>query len=144
MATKTSPSRRSGGSGSRSRPSKKAAPRSKSRSKSRKPSKTPVRTVLSPWARDALGIGLIVLSLLAALSLWLQAGGVVGRGITWLTRGSFGIGAYAFPVLGAWWGFVLLRDIGREDRVRMAIGFAVLVAGVLGLISLFAGNPSIT
>ncbi len=108
---------------------------------SRKPSKTPVRTVLSPWARDALGIGLIVLSLLAALSLWLEAGGPVGRGITWLIRGSFGMGAYAFPVLGAWWGFVLLRDIAREDRVRMAIGFVVLVAGVLGLVSLFAGNP---
>ena len=102
----------------------------------------PVRTVLSPWARDALGIGLIVLSLLAALSLWLEAGGPVGRGITWLIRGSFGVGAYAFPVLGAWWGFVLLRDIAREDRVRMAIGFAFLVAGVLGLVSLFMGNPS--
>jgi S-DNA-T family DNA segregation ATPase FtsK/SpoIIIE len=100
--------------------------------------------VLSPWARDAIGIGLIVLSLLAGLSLWLEAGGPVGRGITWLTRGGFGIGAYAFPVLGAWWGFVLLRDIAREDRVRMAIGFAVLVAGVLGLVSLFAGNPSFT
>ena len=73
MATKTSPSRRSGGSGSRSRPSKKPASRSKSRSTSakRKAPKTPVRTVLSPWARDALGIGLIVLSLLTALSLFL-------------------------------------------------------------------------
>ena len=146
MATKTSPSRRSGGSGSRSRPSKKPASRSKSRSTSakKKASKTPVRTVLSPWARDALGIGLIVLSLLAALSLWLEAGGPVGRGIAWLTQGMFGVAAYAFPVLGAWWGFVLLRDVAREDRVRMAIGFGVLVVGVLGLISLFAGNPSIT
>jgi DNA segregation ATPase FtsK/SpoIIIE, S-DNA-T family len=141
MATKTSPSRRSGGSGSRSRPSKKAAPRSKSRSKGRKPSKTPVRTVLSPWARDALGIGLIVLSLLAALSLWLEAGGPVGRAITWLIRGSFGMGAYAFPPLAGWWGFVLLRDVAREERVRMAIGFVVLAAGALGLVSLFAGNP---
>jgi DNA segregation ATPase FtsK/SpoIIIE, S-DNA-T family len=85
-----------------------------------------------------------VLSLLAALSLWLEAGGPVGRGIAWLIRGSFGAGAYAFPVLGAWWGFVLLRDIAREDRVRMAIGFAMLVAGALGLVSLFAGNPSFT
>ena len=146
MATKTSPSRRSGGSGSRSRPSKKPASRSKSRSTSakRKAPKTPVRTVLSPWARDALGIGLIVLSLLTALSLWLDAAGPVGDGITWLTRGSLGVGAYAFPVLGAWWGFVLLRDVAREDRVRMAIGFGVLVVGILGLISLFAGNPSIT
>ena len=118
--------------------------RAGARAPRRRPSKTPVRTVLSPWARDALGIGLIVLSLLAALSLWLEAGGPVGRGIAWLTQGMFGVAAYAFPVLGAWWGFVLLRDVAREDRVRMAIGFGVLVAGVLGLISLFAGNPSIT
>ncbi|HWL91569.1 MAG TPA: DNA translocase FtsK [Actinomycetota bacterium] len=83
-----------------------------------------------------------MLALLAALSVWLEAGGPVGRGIAWLIRGAFGIGAHAFPVLGAWWGFVLLRDTAREDRVRMFIGFAVLVAGALGLVSLFAGNPS--
>jgi DNA segregation ATPase FtsK/SpoIIIE, S-DNA-T family len=98
--------------------------------------------VLSPWARDALGIGLIVLALLAVLAVWIEAGGPVGRGIAWLIRGAFGIGAYAFPVLGAWWGIVLLRDTAREDRVRMFIGFAMVVAGVLGLVSLFAGNPS--
>jgi S-DNA-T family DNA segregation ATPase FtsK/SpoIIIE len=98
--------------------------------------------VLSPWARDALGIGLIVLALLTVLSVWIEAGGPVGRGIAWLIRGAFGIGAYAFPVLGAWWGIVLLRDTAREDRVRMFIGFAMVVAGVLGLASLFAGNPS--
>jgi S-DNA-T family DNA segregation ATPase FtsK/SpoIIIE len=98
--------------------------------------------VLSPWARDALGIGLIVLALLAVLSVWIEAGGPVGRGIAWLIRGAFGVGAYASPAFGAWWGFVLLRDTAREDRVRMFIGFAVLVGGALGLVSLFAGNPS--
>ena len=137
MATKTSPSRRSGSSGSRKRPAKRAASKKK-----RKPSKTSVRTVLSPWARDALGIGLIVLALLAVLSVWVEAGGPVGRGLAWLIRGAFGVGAYAFPVLGAWWGIVLLRDTAHEDRVRMFIGFAMVVAGVLGLASLFAGNPS--
>jgi S-DNA-T family DNA segregation ATPase FtsK/SpoIIIE len=138
MATKTSPSRRSGSGGSRKRPAKRAASKKK-----RKPSKTSVRTVLSPWARDALGIGLIVLALLAVLSVWIEAGGPVGRGIAWLIRGAFGVGAYAFPVLGAWWGIVLLRDTGREDRVRMFIGFTMVVGGVLGLASLFAGNPSL-
>jgi S-DNA-T family DNA segregation ATPase FtsK/SpoIIIE len=133
MATKTSPSRRSGSSGSRKRPAKKPA--------SKKPAKTPVRTVLSPWARDALGIGLIVLSLLGALSVWIEAGGPVGNAIAWLLLVSIGIGAHAFPVVGTWWGFVLLRDIGRDERVRMAIGFAALVAGVLGLVSLFSDRP---
>jgi len=137
MPTKTSPSRRSGTGGSRKRPAKKATSK-----KRKKPSKASVRTVLSPWARDALGIGLIVLALLAVLSVWIEAGGPVGRGIAWLIRGAFGTGAYAFPVFGGWWGFVLLRDTAREDRVRLFIGFAVLVAGVLGLMSLFAGNPS--
>ncbi|HEX5937360.1 MAG TPA: DNA translocase FtsK 4TM domain-containing protein [Actinomycetota bacterium] len=135
MATKTSPSRRAGSRGTRSRPSKKPAAKKKQQ-------KTPVRTVLSPWARDALGIGLIVLSLLSILSVWLEAAGPVGRGLTWLLGGAVGIGAYAFPLVGAWWGFVLLRDTAREDRVRMFIGFVVLLVGVLGLISLFAGNPS--
>jgi DNA segregation ATPase FtsK/SpoIIIE, S-DNA-T family len=99
--------------------------------------------VLSPWARDAFGIALIVLALLAVLSVWLEAGGPVGRAIAWLLLGAVGIGAYAFPALGAWWGFVLLRDTAREDRVRMFIGFALLVVGVLGLVSLFTGNPSV-
>jgi S-DNA-T family DNA segregation ATPase FtsK/SpoIIIE len=83
-----------------------------------------------------------VLALLTVLSVWIEAGGPVGRGIAWVIRGAFGIGAYVFPVLGAWWGIVLLRDTAREDRVRMFIGFAMVVAGVLGLASLFAGNPS--
>ena len=137
MPTKTSPSRRSGTGGSRKRPTKRATSKKK-----KKTSKASVRTVLSPWARDALGIGLIVLALLAVLSVWIEAGGPVGRGIAWLIGGAYGVGAYAFPLFGAWWGFVLLRDTAREDRVRMFIGFAVLVAGVLGLVSLFAGNPS--
>jgi DNA segregation ATPase FtsK/SpoIIIE, S-DNA-T family len=83
-----------------------------------------------------------VLALLAVLSVWIEAGGPVGRGIAWLIRCAFGVGAYASPVFGAWWGLVLLRDTDREDRVRMFIGFVALVAGVLGLMSLFAGNPS--
>jgi S-DNA-T family DNA segregation ATPase FtsK/SpoIIIE len=97
--------------------------------------------VLSPWARDGLGIGLIVLSLLGVLSVWLEAGGPVGNAIAWLLLVSLGVGAQAFPVAGAWWGFVLLRDIGRDERLRMAIGFAALVAGILGLVSLFSDRP---
>jgi S-DNA-T family DNA segregation ATPase FtsK/SpoIIIE len=98
--------------------------------------------VLSPWARDAFGIGLIVLALLAVLSIWIEAGGPVGEGIAWLLRGLLGVAAYAFPVIGVWWGYVLLRDTAREDRVRMFIGFVVLALGILGLISLFVGNPA--
>jgi S-DNA-T family DNA segregation ATPase FtsK/SpoIIIE len=133
VATKTSPSRRAGSRGARKRPAKKPA--------RKRTARTPFREVLSPWARDALGIGLIVLSLLGVLSVWLEAGGPVGNAIAWLLLVSLGVGAHAFPVAGAWWGFVLLRDIGRDERLRMAIGFAGLVAGILGLVSLFSDRP---
>ncbi|HEY7476825.1 MAG TPA: DNA translocase FtsK 4TM domain-containing protein, partial [Actinomycetota bacterium] len=133
MATKTSPSRRRAA--SRKSPARrKPAPK--------KPPKTPVRTVLSPWARDALGIGLVVFGLLAVLSMWFEAAGPAGDGIAWLLKAAFGIGAYAAPVVGVYWGIVLLRDLAREERVRMFIGFCVLGLGLLGLASLGNGNPS--
>ena len=88
-----------------------------------------------------MGIGLVVFALLAVLSVWFEAAGPAGHAISWLLRGAFGMGAYAFPVVGVYWGVVLLRDTGAEDRVRMFIGFAVLVLGTLGLLSLIRGNP---
>ena len=62
MATKTSPSRRSGGSGSRSRPSKKAAPRSRSRTANKKkPPKTPaISAQVTLGKTDDGGFGLAV------------------------------------------------------------------------------------
>jgi S-DNA-T family DNA segregation ATPase FtsK/SpoIIIE len=104
----------------------------------------PVRAVLSPWARDALGIGLLVLALLAVLSLWLGAGGPLGDAVAFALPAVFGVGASAFPVIGLWWGVVLLRDTVREERVRMFIGFCVLLLGALGIVSLINGNPSFT
>ena len=131
MATKTSPSRR---------PAASRGSASKARSK-RPPAKTPTRQILSPWARDALGIGLVVLAGLAILSVWMDAAGPAGEGLAWLLRGALGVAAVLFPPIGAWWGVVLLRDVAREDRVRMFIGFAVMGTALLGLVSLLRGNP---
>jgi S-DNA-T family DNA segregation ATPase FtsK/SpoIIIE len=134
VATKTSPSRR------RTASRKPAA--SKAAAKKRAPARTPTRQILSPWARDALGIGLVVLAGLAVLSVWIDAAGPAGRGLSWLLYGSFGVAAVLFPFVGVWWGVVLLRDVAREERVRMCIGFIVLVAAVLGIVSLLRDNPS--
>ena len=131
-------------------PARRASPSSRKRTATkkhrntrRKPARTPTRQILSPWARDAVGIGLVVFGLLAVLSVWFDAAGPAGDGISYLLRGAFGVGAVAFPVVGVYWGVVLLRDVAAEDRVRMAIGFATLVLGVLGFVSLFRGNPGV-
>lgn len=103
--------------------------------------RTSVRQHLAPWARDALGIGLVVLALLAMLGLWFDAAGPVGRGLDWLVRGAIGIAAVAFPLLALYWGVLLLRGTAEDDRVRMFIGFAIALVGVLALLSLARGNP---
>ena len=103
--------------------------------------RTSVRTHLRPWARDAVGIGLVVLALLAGLGLWFEAAGPVGRGLDWLLHATFGIVAMVFPLLALYWGLVLLRAAPEQERLRMFIGFAIVAVGVLGLLSLWQGNP---
>ena len=100
-----------------------------------------VRSHLRPWARDALGIGLVVLALLAVLGLWFGSAGPVGRGLDWLLHATFGIAAVVFPILALYWGLMLLRGSAEQDRLRMFIGFAIAAVGVLALISLWQGNP---
>ena len=100
-----------------------------------------VRSHLRPWARDALGIGLVVLALLAVLGLWFGSAGPVGRGLDWLLHATFGIAAVVFPLLALYWGLMLLRGSAEQERLRMFIGFAIAAVGVLALISLWQGNP---
>ncbi len=125
-------------------PARRSSPSSRKPRAKKKPTKTrtPTRQILSPWTRDAVGIGLVVFALLAVLSVWFDAAGPAGHGISWFLQGAFGVGAYAFPIVGVYWGVVLLRDTAVEDRLRMFIGFTVLVFGALGLLSLARGNPS--
>ena len=58
-----------------------------------------------------------------------------------MLRAGFGVGALAAPIVGVYWGALLLRDTAREQRVRMFIGFAASSAGLLALTSLVRGNP---
>src|SRR5205085_624721 len=100
------------------------------------------RAVLAPWVRDAVGIGLVVVALLAVMSVWYGSAGPAGRGLSLLLHGRFGIAVFVYPILGVWWGIVLLRDIEPDDRLRMAIGTAIVIFGALGIVSLLRGDPS--
>jgi len=117
------------------------ASKTKGRGRSATRARTSVRQHLAPWARDAFGIGLVVLALLAILGLWFDSAGPVGRGLDWLVHGAIGIAAVAFPLLALYWGVLLLRGTAEDDRVRMFIGFAIAFVGILALLSLWRGNP---
>ncbi len=115
----------------------------------RKPAKRPaskkgsVRQHLSPWARDAAGVGLVVVAVLCMLGLWFEAGGPFGSFLTFVGRGSMGMFAIALPLLLLFWGVLLILGKAEESRVRMAIGFVMLVVGGLGLASILMGNPKV-
>jgi DNA segregation ATPase FtsK/SpoIIIE, S-DNA-T family len=144
MATKTSPSRRSSRASTKRRSASARKRPARRPAKKKAPPKTPVRQILSPHARDALGIFLCVLALVGVLGLWFDAAGPVGDFLGWLFRGAWGVAAITFPVIGIYWGILLLRDTAREERVRMFIGFTILGLGILGLLSLLGGNPAPT
>jgi DNA segregation ATPase FtsK/SpoIIIE, S-DNA-T family len=97
---------------------------------------------LGPQIADAIGIGLLVLAGLSILGIWLDAAGPLGRFLTLLVVGLLGLAGYLFPILALYWGLLLVRGTGREDRGRMFIGLAFFLMGALGLASLVRGNPS--
>jgi len=97
---------------------------------------------LAPWARDAFGIGLVVLSLLAVLGLWLHSGGLVGKLIAYLSRGLIGEAAGAMPLFALYWGIRLLRRSAEDERVRMFLGFLITLAGAQAITSVARGNPA--
>jgi S-DNA-T family DNA segregation ATPase FtsK/SpoIIIE len=97
---------------------------------------------LGPQLSDAVGIGLVVLAILSALGLWFGAAGPLGRFLSFVFRGGFGVAGYAVPVVTLWWGLVLVRHTAEQDRGRMLLGLWVFLLGGLGLWSLAAGNPA--
>jgi DNA segregation ATPase FtsK/SpoIIIE, S-DNA-T family len=84
----------------------------------------------------------VVFAGLAVLSVWFDGGGPLGLVIDWFLHGAIGVAAVVFPVIGVWWGIVLLRDLSPEDRVRIFVGFVLFTLGALGILSLISGNPS--
>ena len=104
--------------------------------------RTPVRQHLAPWARDAGGIGLVVVALIAVLGVWFDAAGVVGHWINVALHAAVGTAAVVFPLVALYWGVLLLRASIAEVRVRMFIGFVLAVAGILAIVSLARGDPS--
>jgi DNA segregation ATPase FtsK/SpoIIIE, S-DNA-T family len=96
---------------------------------------------LGPQLSDAIGIGLVVLAILSALGLWLDAAGPLGEFLSFVIRGGFGPAGYAFPLVTLWWGLVLVRRTAEEDRGRMLLGLVILLVGGLGVWSLVGGNP---
>jgi DNA segregation ATPase FtsK/SpoIIIE, S-DNA-T family len=140
VTTKSTPRSGSSGRGSSSKGRKPAKTGRKPAPK--RPARTSLWTHLAPWARDAFGIGLVVLALLSVLALWFDAAGFAGRWIEVGLRASVGSAAIVVPIIGVFWGLVLLAGAREESKVPMFIGFCLAFGGALAIVSILAGNPS--
>ncbi|HEX9377115.1 MAG TPA: DNA translocase FtsK 4TM domain-containing protein [Actinomycetota bacterium] len=125
------------------KPARRPAPR-KSPKKDRPGRARRAARHLAPWARDALGIGLIVLAMLAVLGLWLHAGGPFGGAVDYMSHAFTGVAAVSMPVVALYWGILLLRGTAEDDRIRMVLGFLIMLSGSLAVLSIARGNPSPT
>ncbi|MBW3602893.1 MAG: hypothetical protein KY434_09380, partial [Actinobacteria bacterium] len=90
--------------------------------------------------RDAWGVGLLLLAVMAALGLYGHAAGAAGQYLELLFRGLFGVLGLAVPLALAAAGVALLRAPAPAHR-RVAVGATLAFVAVAGLWHLVAGAP---
>lgn len=93
---------------------------------------------------DGAAIGVFAVALILAGTLWFGVGGAVGNGIAGILTWIIGAGGYVVPIAMAFAAWVLMVGIERTQRstVRLWIGSALVVLPMLGLIHIFAGQPT--
>ncbi|AOS62685.1 S-DNA-T family DNA segregation ATPase FtsK/SpoIIIE [Actinoalloteichus hymeniacidonis] len=93
--------------------------------------------------RDALGMVLIGLAIVAAPAVWWQAAGPVGAWLDAALRSFLGVGAIAFPVVLLGIGFSLMRTEPQpENRPRHTVGSLLAILGIQGILHLMTGAPT--
>jgi S-DNA-T family DNA segregation ATPase FtsK/SpoIIIE len=92
--------------------------------------------------RDGAGLGVLAAAVIAAATAWWHLGSPLGRPLTALVRGTFGVGAWAIPILLGLLAWRLLRHPDRNAHPgRLVIGWTSLMAGSLGIAHIALGSP---
>jgi S-DNA-T family DNA segregation ATPase FtsK/SpoIIIE len=89
------------------------------------------------------GIGLISTGIVFVLAMYLRMAGPLGRGIDTTFGWLLGLGRFALPVVVVGVGVAMVRRRSVEHRVRLAIGWTVVVLAILGLLHVMNGADKI-
>ena len=93
---------------------------------------------------DAWGLILIGLAAVIGGSVWFNVAGPVGDLISTGTHWMIGAGALILPVVLVGIAVALMLNVRATDEVRgrVMLGFSIIAVAMLGLIHVFAGNPT--
>jgi S-DNA-T family DNA segregation ATPase FtsK/SpoIIIE len=110
------------------------------------PALGPVGDAFSGHGRDVAGVALAVVGAVAALGLYADLAGPVGRGLATALLVAFGVLAYVLPVVLVGSGVLLVRRRPAEPTslLRPVVGGALLVVAGAGLLHLATGGPGLT
>jgi S-DNA-T family DNA segregation ATPase FtsK/SpoIIIE len=134
----------------RARPKKRPAPAAKRAPAKRRPAakpslwvqlRTTLATHLGRQSDDVWGLLLVLGGVLAALGIYADLTGPVGRVLNDGAGAMFGWGRLLLPVTLAGVGSVLVRGAPRTEPGRVVIGFVFLVVSLCGLAHLLLGAP---
>ena len=89
------------------------------------------------------GVGLISVGIVLVLSMYLHMAGPLGRGIDTVFGWLLGLGRFALPVVLVGIGVAMVRRRSVEHRVRLTLGWFVVVLAILGMLHVVNGADKI-
>jgi S-DNA-T family DNA segregation ATPase FtsK/SpoIIIE len=93
--------------------------------------------------RDGLGLAALGAALVVAVGAWARAGGPLGHGVTTVLRTLIGSAVLLLPLaLAATAWRLLRRPVTEEPTGRVAVGWAAMAIGLLGVLDLAHGDPT--
>jgi DNA segregation ATPase FtsK/SpoIIIE, S-DNA-T family len=113
------------------------------KSKSKDNADSAAREVVRGREVEFWGIGLISTGIVFVLAMYLRMAGPLGRGIDTTFGWLLGLGRFALPVVVIGVGVAMVRRRSVEHRVRLAIGWTVVVLAILGLLHVMNGADKI-
>ncbi len=113
---------------------------SRQRSKSSRASGSPLALAFDGHGHDVVGVSLLAVSIVAAVGIYVDAAGPLGRGVAATLGALVGLGRYIAPVLMAFVAILLIRGPAEDaestrsaSRIR-AWGGVLAILGILGLV----------
>ena len=137
------PSSRGSKGSSSSRQSVKTPPSGQARPKKKQAPDSAAREVVRGREVEFWGVGLISAGILLVLSMYLHMAGPLGEAIDTSFGWLLGLGRFALPVVIVGIGVAMVRRRSVEHRIRLAVGWAVIVLAVLGLLHVMNGENEI-